>query len=221
MGAVDAFSAEATRNTPASQPPAPPREPHLPAVLRLWQLYLAQLRAHPLRTKCATAATLGAVSDVLGSSLSGRSAGSRGSRLVRTLQFAAFGAAWSAPAMHYWQRFVERKFANWPPGHATFAAKVAFDQLLFGPASNLAFMAFLALSVERTSLRTLLNRVRLNFMRVQLAAYRFWPLVAGLNYSLVPPALRPLVANLAGLGWSTFLVLSSRRQAAAALAKAQ
>jgi hypothetical protein len=33
----------------------------------------------------------------------------------------------------------------------------------------------------------------------------------------VPPALRPLLANLAGLLWSTFLVVSARRNAPAAL----
>lgn len=209
MGADAAPDALAATSTEEHLDALP--EPPVPAVLRLWQLYTAQLLAHPLRTKCATAATLGAASDVLGSSLSRR----RGSRL-RTLQFAAFGAAWSAPSMHYWQRYVERRFAGWPPGHGTFAAKVLVDQLLFGPAQNLAFMAFLALSVERAGLRTLLTRIRLNFLRIQLAAYRFWPLVAGLNYSLVPPSLRPLVANLAGLGWSTFLVLSARRQAAKA-----
>ena len=50
-------------------------------------------------------------------------------------------------------------------------------------------------------------------MRVQLRGWRFWPVVSALQYRFVPVPLRALVANLAGLLWSTYLALGARAAA--------
>ena len=45
---------------------------------------------------------------------------------------------------------------------------------------------------------------------VQLRGWRFWPLVSLVQYLYVPLELRALGMSLAGLGWSTYIVLASR-----------
>lgn len=77
---------------------------------------------------------------------------------------------------------MERLFASSPPSLATAAWKVLLDQLSFGPANNIAFMAFFALVLERAGMGALLKRLRSDLLRVQLAAWRFWPLVAAFSY---------------------------------------
>jgi hypothetical protein len=145
------------------------------------------------------------------------------------------------------QRQVERLFASSRLSSLrAAAAKVLLDQLTFGPANNIAFMSFWALAIERADVIMILPRLAHDLPRVQLAAWRYWPLVAAVNYRVraegawsvwcahvyggrradlalvrtcaqyVPAALRPLVANFAGLLWSTFLVVSARRHAPAA-----
>ena len=203
-------------------PPPPPLTPaeasaRVRAFLALlWRRYLAALSARPLRTKCLTAGGVSAASDVLAQALIAPSLA-----LPRTLKFAAFGLCWSGPALHYWQRAVERLFAGAPAGAATAARKVLLDQLTFGPACNIAFLSFFALAVapRQPGAPSLAARLRADLPRVQLLAWRFWPLVAALNYAAVPPPLRPLTANVAGLFWSTFLAASARRRAPPAPAR--
>ena len=119
---------------------------------------------------------------------------------------------------------VERLFEGSPATAATAARKVLLDQLTFGPVSNIAFMTFFALAVAPAagggSGVGLARRVRDDLPRVQLLAWRFWPVVAAVNYRAVPPPLRPLAANVAGLVWSTFLAVSARRKAAPKAIKA-
>ena len=121
---------------------------------------------------------------------------------------------------------VERLFTGAPATAATAARKVLLDQLTFGPVSNIAFMTFFALAVAPASAAAgakgvgVARRVRDDLPRVQLLAWRFWPLVAAFNYQAVPPPLRPLAANVAGLVWSTFLAVSARRKAAPKAIKA-
>lgn len=178
----------------------------------LWSRYQRQLSAHPLRTKAFTAATLAALSDAVGQLFGGaQSAGVR-AQLSRTLKFAAFGFVWTGPALHLWQRHLEARFATAATSRHTFLRKVLYDQTVFGPLQNAAFLAFLTLSVERRGAKALLARLRQDGARVQLAGWRFWPLVAALNYHSVAPAFRPLVANCAGLLWSSFLVVSSAKR---------
>jgi hypothetical protein len=121
------------------------------------------------------------------------------------------------------QRAVERLFAGAPATAATALRKVLLDQLSYGPATNAAFITFFALAVApaagATSPPSLAARLRADLPRVQLLAWRFWPAVAALNYAYVPPPLRPLAANVAGLVWSTFLAVSARRRAAPAPAQ--
>ena len=81
------------------------------------------------------------------------------------------------------QRQVERLFASSRLSSLrAAAAKVLLDQLTFGPANNIAFMSFWALAIERADVIMLLPRLSHDLPRVQLAAWRYWPIVAAVNY---------------------------------------
>jgi peroxisomal membrane protein 2 len=177
------------------------------ATFALLKLYTRQLTSSPLRTKALTAGCLAALAD----SLVPRSL-SRKQELARRFRFFLFGCLWSGPSMHFWQRHVERRFAaDKHSAGVTALRKVVFDQLIYGPAANLAFLSFLTLSVERRSVRELLAKIQSTFVSVQLRAWRFWPVVALLNYQAVKPQFRPLVAGGASLAWTLALVSSQPR----------
>jgi hypothetical protein len=81
------------------------------------------------------------------------------------------------------QRHVERQFASSRLSSVrAAAAKVLLDQLTFGPANNIAFMSFWAIAIERADVIMLLPRLAHDLPRVQLAAWRYWPIVAAVNY---------------------------------------
>ncbi len=76
--------------------------------------------------------------------------------------------------------------ADVAPPHVP-SRQVLLDQLTFGPLNNIAFLSFLAVCVERgAAVSALPRRLAADLPRVQRAAWRFWPLVAALNYRVRP-----------------------------------
>jgi len=176
-----------------------------------WGWYLSRLRERPLATKCATAGVLAALSDSIAASSRPIAAPSAGAAALRRLRFFLFGALWSGPSLHVWQRYIERHIHG-ALGWQLVLRKTLVDQTTYGPVQNLMVQAFLCCSVERQGLSELLRRLRSGFAAVQLRAWSFWPAVALLNYSAVPPSLRPLSASLASLCWTTLLVTWANRK---------
>lgn len=176
-----------------------------------WSWYLSRLREHPLATKCATAGVLAALSDSIAASSRPIGAPSVRAAALRRLRFFLFGALWSGPSLHVWQRCIERH-VHGALGWQLVLRKTLVDQTTYGPVQNLMVQAFLCCSVERQGLSELLRRLRGGFAAVQLRAWYFWPAVALLNYSAVPPSLRPLSASFASLFWTTWLVRRANRK---------
>lgn len=179
--------------------------------------YTRALSLHPLRTKALTSSCVAAAGEVLASRLSAK-------RPLpgRVARFALLGLLWTGPALHAWQKRVERfpwprvvavlrlpRCALWPVP----LLKTLLDQLTFGPVNNVVFLSFACCVLDRKGLAELQRRLVVSFPSVQRAAWRFWPLVAWLNYAYVPPALRALTANGAGLVWSTHLAMKARATA--------
>jgi peroxisomal membrane protein 2 len=141
--------------------------------------------------------------------------------LARTLKFALLGLVWSGPSAHHWQAFLQRALPPPPPadeagtpGHQARAltaalAKVAVDQLTYGPVCNLMFMTYTTLVVGGGTLADLTARVRRDFITVQKNGWRVWPLAGLINYRFVPLEYRVLCINLAAFLWTTYLNLKA------------
>lgn len=188
-----------------------------------WSRYQSQLRARPLATKALTSAAIAALSDLAaqliassGSSGTGNGKARRYYDLARTLKFALLGLIWSGPSAHYWQAFLQRAVppppAGAPPEQAAAALlkKVALDQLTYGPACNLVFMAYTTLFVARSGPSVLGRRLRRDFVHVQRNGWRVWPLASAVNLRFVPLEYRVLFANVVALAWTTYLNLATR-----------
>lgn len=169
--------------------------------------YCQQLEKRPLPTKAVTSGCLSAASDMFAQSMTSKNA----LNLRRTLAIGAFGFLWSGPSAHYWQAWLQRKFPKLDD--TSVLQKVVLDQATYGPVCNLVLMSFLALIVDGRSFRFTWNKLRSDFWSVQRNGWKFWPLVAILNYRYVPLKLRVLVINVAAFCWSTFLITGSHGKA--------
>lgn len=79
------------------------------SVLELaWRRYNSQLTRRPLRTKAVTSGIIAGVSDLVAQKILGH----QHVQLRRTALMAIFGALWSGPSAHFWQKFMERCFGS-------------------------------------------------------------------------------------------------------------
>jgi peroxisomal membrane protein 2 len=202
---------------PRALPPPPPSGARAGAavpdvVVLALRRYLALLERRPLRTKAATAAAVAALGDVLSQRLA------RAPRWDwrRTAALTAFGAAWTGPSGHYWQRALERAFPpprrGQPDDPLRPLKRAALDQLTYGPLCNLLFLLWFAHAVERRPWAALRAKAAAEFPAVQARGWRVWPAASLAGQLFVPLELRVLWMNLVGLGWGAWL--SSRAAAA-------
>ncbi|GLC34883.1 hypothetical protein PLESTB_001174100 [Pleodorina starrii] len=171
-----------------------------------WKKYIQELNQRPLRTKCITSACIAGLSDVVAQLIISGSY----QNVKRTLAVACFGAIYSGPSAHYWQKFMEHLFAG-KKDFQTVLKKVVVDQLTYGPVCNVLFMSFATLVLEGKSLSFLMQKIPRDYPGVQLNGWRLWPLAALINYRFVPLQFRVLFINLTALVWTTFLLLKSKR----------
>ena len=171
-----------------------------------WSMYLRKLQAKPVQTKALTAAGIQTCSDVLAQRISG----SKQLNLRRTGLMALFGLLWAGPSLHYWQQFLEKSFRGRKQSLRLVIEKACLDQSIYGPAANLTMMAFITLCIEKKPLEYLKDKVKKQFVSVQLNAWKIWPVASLVNYSFVPPSLRVLFMNCVGFMWSTFLIYTSQ-----------
>ncbi|GIL73673.1 hypothetical protein Vretifemale_3805, partial [Volvox reticuliferus] len=171
-----------------------------------WKRYIEELNKRPLRTKCVTSACVAALSDVVAQLIISGSYKS----VKRTLAVACFGAIYTGPSAHYWQKFMERLFSG-KKDLTTVLQKVLVDQLTYGPVCNVLFMSFATLVLEGKPFSFLLQKIAKDYPGVQLNGWRLWPLAALINYRFVPLQFRVLFINVVAFIWTTFLLLRSKR----------
>jgi len=89
--------------------------------------------------------------------------------------------------------------------------QVVVEQLTFGPWNNFLFMLYMGLVIEGRPWHLAMNKLKTDYLLVQLNAWRVWPLVSVINYHYMPLHLRVLFNNLAAVCWRTFVILQSTR----------
>jgi len=80
-------------------------------------------------------------------------------------------------------------------------ARVAADQLVFSTAHMAFFLSSMAI-LEGTSPK---DKLLKSYWTGLKANYIVWPVVQGVNFTIVPLEFRVLVVNFVSLGWNCFL----------------
>ncbi|CAK9195341.1 unnamed protein product [Sphagnum troendelagicum] len=174
-------------------------------VEKAWQRYLIALHKHPLRTKAATSGLLAGCSDLAAQKLSG----AKKLQLRRSLLISLYGFVYGGPFGHFFHKLMERLFPR--RDMTTLVKKAIVEQLTFGPWNNFLFMLYMGLVIEGRPWHLVKNKLKTDYLLVQLNAWRVWPLVSVINYRYMPLHLRVLFNNLAAVCWRTFVILQSTR----------
>ncbi|KAK1709124.1 Mpv17/PMP22 family protein [Colletotrichum acutatum] len=134
----------------------------------------------------------------------------------RVLEFATFGFI-QGHINYWWQHFLEDQFPNSassargrgrkapaPKNYFNVARKVLVDQTVGLFMMNSAFL--LITSALRFGFSPIVYQIwSERIFDLIKAAWKFWPLVAMLNFALVPVGYRALVGMCVGFIWNMFL----------------
>ncbi|XP_062150018.1 peroxisomal membrane protein PMP22 [Alnus glutinosa] len=170
-----------------------------------WRKYLLQLQLHPLRTKAITSGILAGCSDAVAQKISGI----KKLQLRRLLLVMLYGFAYGGPFGHFLHKLMDKIFKG-KKGNKTVAKKVLLEQLTSSPWNNFFFMMYYGLVVEGRPWGLVKNKVRKDYPSVQLTAWKFWPIVAWVNYQYMPLQFRVLFHSFVASCWAIFLNLKAR-----------
>ncbi|CAL0321132.1 unnamed protein product [Lupinus luteus] len=174
-------------------------------VSHAWNKYLLQLQLHPLRTKAITAAVLAGFSDAVAQKI----AGAKKLQLRRLLLFVLYGFAYSGPFGHFLHKLMDKIFKE-QKGSDTVAKKVILEQITSSPWNNFFFLMYYGLVIEGRPWSEVFSKVKKGYPTVQLTAWKFWPIVAWVNYQYMPLQFRVLFHSSIAACWGIFLNLKAR-----------
>ncbi|KIX10379.1 uncharacterized protein Z518_01461 [Rhinocladiella mackenziei CBS 650.93] len=130
------------------------------------------------------------------------------------LQFVIFTFL-SCPPNILWQDYLEEKF----PGYtyhpasgekslhkANTARKFLFDQTLGAFVNTVAFVAAMA-AFKGKGARAVQKEVERDVVPLMINGWKIWPLVAFMNFTIVPVNRRVIVGSIVGLFWGIYLSL--------------
>lgn len=116
------------------------------------------------------------------------------------------------PVVHYWFELLNQIFARMGLGSKKASAswtavlgKVGLDQALFSPLFNLLYFYVIG-ALEGRSLDFIHDKIGREFLTVMLMNYKVWPFLNIVNFKYVPPQLRALFGNIAGIFWTAYII---------------
>ncbi|GAQ05515.1 protein sym1 [Aspergillus lentulus] len=163
--------------------------------------YQTKLAKQPILTASVTSAVLFGCGDILAQQAVDRK-GFDKHDMARTGRMALYGGAIFGPAATTWFAFLQRNVVL-KSHKATIVARVIADQGLFTPTHLTCFLTSMAI-MEGTDP---IEKWRTSFLPSYKANLTIWPLVQGVNFSIVPLEYRVLVVNVVSLGWNCILSL--------------
>lgn len=167
--------------------------------------YLQALRTHPLRTKAITAGCIAGCSQTIAQKVGG----AKRLDYRRIALVFLYGLVYAGPFGHFLHKLMDHLFKRKQDG-ATIAKKVALEQALSGPWNNLIYMLYFGLILEGRPWSFVKNKLKRDYVNVQLSSWKVWPLISLINYRYVPLEFRVLFHGLAAACWGVFLNLKSR-----------
>lgn len=169
---------------------------------QVWRSYEAVLYKRPLLTQSVTSAGLWASGDVLSQFINDNNH----LDWQQTAWTTVFGAVLVGTVGHVWYQFLDKTVSQrFTRGTVTFIlAKVALDELTFGPLHVGVFFAFMT-KAQGGTWEDVNQKLRRDFWSAYIAELAVWPAFQTWNFSKVPVRHQLLAVNVAALGDATFL----------------
>ncbi|KAI5056247.1 hypothetical protein GOP47_0028065 [Adiantum capillus-veneris] len=171
----------------------------------LGRKYLLALRHHPLRTKAITAGCIAGCSQTVAQKIGG----AKRLDYRRIALVFLYGLLYAGPFGHFFHKLMDQIFKRKQDG-ATIAKKVAVEQALSGPWNNFIYMLYFGLVLEGRPWIFVKNKLKKDYVNLQLNSWKVWPIVSFINYGFVPLEFRVLFHGLAAACWGVFLNLKVR-----------
>eukprot|EP00290_Baffinella_frigidus_P058912 CAMPEP_0180366954 /NCGR_PEP_ID=MMETSP0989-20121125/16468_1 /TAXON_ID=697907 /ORGANISM="non described non described, Strain CCMP2293" /LENGTH=259 /DNA_ID=CAMNT_0022360759 /DNA_START=23 /DNA_END=802 /DNA_ORIENTATION=- len=181
------------------------------------RLFSDWMRKNPSTADLAVAVTLSMLGDLCAqaSTKSGKNGSSWRAWNVHSLARIALWSLVCTPIVSMWLELLETTFGSGEDA-TTVLKKLAVDQGAFGPLLMLLFFLYVAVFdalASQASLQEGIATLRREVWPAYKGSVVFWVPVSVSLFTVVPPHLKILVINLAGLGWNCLLAL--RMQGAA------
>ncbi|CAN0075005.1 unnamed protein product [Ectocarpus sp. 6 AP-2014] len=177
-----------------------------------WDGYSEMLRQSPVQVKACTSGIVYALGDLVAQSMEGTElAGIERQRVVRS---AIAGLLLHGPMSHVWYNVCEGLFdiVGWNDYWWVPAPKIITDQLLWGPAWNAVYIAFLGV-LNKDSSAVIWEAITSTALPLVIAGIRLWPLAHVVTYGLVPKENRLLWVDAVEIIWVTILSSQAAEQA--------
>ncbi|CDW84001.1 peroxisomal membrane protein 2 [Stylonychia lemnae] len=173
--------------------------------MNLLQRYNYALNKRPFLTKMATSGTLGAVGDLLCQYLEKKYQISQTNEwnVKRTFNFAAMGAFFSAPILHF--HFTKLlPFIAPKKSSMALSKKLIVDQLIVSPIFMAGWFTTINL-LDGNGLNRSYEDLKIKFIPTMTAHWKVWPAVNFVNFLFIPIQYQVLFANMVSLFFNSYL----------------
>eukprot|EP01117_Protostelium_nocturnum_P020844 TRINITY_DN9629_c0_g1_i1.p1 TRINITY_DN9629_c0_g1~~TRINITY_DN9629_c0_g1_i1.p1 ORF type:complete len:211 (+),score=59.90 TRINITY_DN9629_c0_g1_i1:704-1336(+) len=191
-------------------------------MLKMLMKYMMQLLNHPIRTKMISGGVIASLSDISAQLLIPRlvsaprnnnNAPAPGSlqsyNPFRTLKFFVYAATLNL-GVHFWYKFLDFLFRG-RSGRFFTVLRVLVDQIAFAPIINWYFLTFMSIA-DGNSPDVTANKVQRQLVPQLFQHWKVWFPAQFINFSFVPPMLRPLFGSFVALFWNTYLSVRNNRR---------
>ncbi|KAG1715786.1 hypothetical protein ID866_1362 [Astraeus odoratus] len=170
---------------------------------------------HPNRTLALAGGVFNAFGDIVAqvsqNALSEDHKSRPGWDAIRTLRFFCFGFGIS-PLLGRWNVFLERKFPlcrrrSHKVSFKALSKRVAADQLIIGPISQLALFVGCMGAMERRSIAEIRERYTDLYATALLTNWKVWPVAQLINFRYMPLPYRIPFQSTCGVFWTLYLSL--------------
>lgn len=168
---------------------------------RLVNFYVRMLEKRPLVSQALISGSLMTAGDVTSQFLIEKKTVKEFS-VKRSAKFLVFGTLLVGPALRKWYAFLDA-FVKRPAPVGVFA-KMAMDQLLFGPTFICVFLSTMTYWTTYST-DAVVCKLENDFRNVLFTSYKIWPVTQLINFYMIPPRHRILFVSTVAYFWNTYL----------------
>jgi len=175
-----------------------------------WKAYKGMLIAHPITTKSLTSGGMMTISDAICQKITRDNSAKDVAKTTsvrfdskRMLHVAVTGIVWSGPIQHWWFDTLHKIVTINNP-FLRLAVNLFLDAIIFSPLTVSGYFAMRSL-LEGSGYRGACEKLSTRFFSTVVGAWKFWPLVNVINFSMVPLQCRVLYCSVFSLFWTGYL----------------
>ena len=160
--------------------------------------YKIAMKRNPFVTQCGLTGILLGIGDTVAQQIETDKKYSA----KRTLKMATFGLFAVGPVVVTWMNVLDK--VRLAGVYSTLGVRLALDQFAFTPFSLAGFFSGMSL-MEGHSFKQTKEKLSEKYFNTLKASWSVWIPIQAVNLGIVPVAHRPVVIQIAAIGWNTFL----------------